>query len=150
MSNEFKFAAIQLTSTDNISKNLHDTEKLVKRAVESGAKLVGLPENFAYMGTDSERRQKVHDLEDICYEFTSYLASSYKTCLFGGGTPFQCKETGNTYNRLTCFDKYGNHQATYDKINLFKAMLPSGDVYDESICKPWLTQACSNRRARFM
>ena len=64
MNKKFKFAAIQLTSTSDISNNLHKTELLVKRAAESGAKLIGLPENFAYMGTDSERKKKVNNLSN--------------------------------------------------------------------------------------
>ena len=134
MSKKFRFAAIQLTSTTNIDENLQNVEDLVKCSVESGAALVGLPENFAYMGTDLERLRNINSLEPICYEFTSYLASRFKVCIYGGGTPFKCNETGSVFNRLTCFDKNGSHLASYDKINLFKANLPSGDVYDESVC----------------
>ena len=45
-----KCAAIQMASSPNVSFNLIEAEKLIAEAVDAGAKLVALPENFALMG----------------------------------------------------------------------------------------------------
>src|SRR5690349_16657186 len=49
-------AAIQLTSTDDVAKNLDACTRLISEAASSGAKLIGLPENFAYLGSDRDHR----------------------------------------------------------------------------------------------
>ncbi len=49
-------AAIQLTSTDDVGKNLDICARLIGEAAASGAKLIGLPENFAYLGSDRDHR----------------------------------------------------------------------------------------------
>ena len=43
-------AAIQMVSTDNVSENLQQAEKLIEEAVTKRAKLITLPENFPLMG----------------------------------------------------------------------------------------------------
>ena len=49
-------AAIQLTSTDDVAENLETSTRLVAEAAAAGAKLIGLPENFAYLGSDRDHR----------------------------------------------------------------------------------------------
>jgi len=49
-------AAIQLTSTEDVGKNLQTSVRLVKQAASAGAQLIGLPENFAYLGSDLDHR----------------------------------------------------------------------------------------------
>ena len=43
-------AAIQMVSTDTVSKNLELSEKLIEEAAIKKAKLITLPENFPLMG----------------------------------------------------------------------------------------------------
>lgn len=45
-----KVAAIQMASGPNVQANLDEAEKFIKIAVQQGAELVVLPENFAIMG----------------------------------------------------------------------------------------------------
>jgi predicted amidohydrolase len=52
-------AAIQLTSTDDVTRNLETSARLVAEAAASGAKLIGLPENFAYLGSDRDHRLSI-------------------------------------------------------------------------------------------
>jgi nitrilase len=46
-------AVIQLCSQDDVPKNLARAVALVGEAARSGAQLVVLPENFAYMGDEA-------------------------------------------------------------------------------------------------
>jgi predicted amidohydrolase len=49
-------AAIQMTSTEDVAANLDRCRDLVGEAAGAGASLVGLPENFAYLGGDQDHR----------------------------------------------------------------------------------------------
>jgi len=48
-------AALQMTSVPNLQKNLAQAEELIDLAVRQGAELVGLPENFSFMGEEKEK-----------------------------------------------------------------------------------------------
>ena len=55
MPRKSRVAAIQMASSPNVSANLLEARRLIQEAVdESGANLVVLPENFAFMG-DQDR-----------------------------------------------------------------------------------------------
>ena len=47
--------AVQMTSTADRAKNIDTAVRLINEAADLGAKLVGLPENFAFMGRDEDR-----------------------------------------------------------------------------------------------
>src|SRR3954466_13521152 len=59
-------AAIQLTSTDDVARNLARSTTLVGDAASAGARLVGLPENFAYLGSggDGDHRLSIAEVID--------------------------------------------------------------------------------------
>jgi len=46
----FKAACIQLASGSNVNANLLEGQRLMEHAALEGARLIVLPENFAYMG----------------------------------------------------------------------------------------------------
>ena len=45
-----RIAAVQMVSGPEVEANLREAERLAECAVEAGARLVALPENFALMG----------------------------------------------------------------------------------------------------
>src|SRR5690349_18343022 len=51
----YLMGAVQMTSTADRAKNLDTALRLLGEAADLGAKLVGLPENFGYMGPEPER-----------------------------------------------------------------------------------------------
>lgn len=63
-------AAIQLTSVPDLHKNLAQAEELIELAVRQGAELVGLPENFSYMG---EEKDKLAQGDAIALESEKFL-----------------------------------------------------------------------------
>lgn len=63
-------AAIQLTSVPDLQKNLAQAEELIELAVRQGAELVGLPENFSYMG---EEKDKLAQGDAIALESEKFL-----------------------------------------------------------------------------
>src|SRR5450432_2859372 len=52
-------AALQLTSTEDVAANLARCAALARAAAAAGASLIGLPENFAYLGTDRDHRLSI-------------------------------------------------------------------------------------------
>ena len=49
-------AAVQMTSGEDVEANLDRCRELVREAANAGALVVGLPENFAYLGGDQDHR----------------------------------------------------------------------------------------------
>ena len=52
---DFLAAAVQLTSTSQPEQNFSAAEEQIELAVRRGAEIIGLPENFAFIGQDSKR-----------------------------------------------------------------------------------------------
>ena len=48
----YLLGAIQMTSTADRARNMATAMRLLHQAADLGARLVGLPENFAFMGRD--------------------------------------------------------------------------------------------------
>ena len=52
---DFLVAALQITSTSNVEANFAEAEEQIELAARRGAELIGLPENFAFLGEDDEK-----------------------------------------------------------------------------------------------
>ncbi|MCX5943122.1 MAG: carbon-nitrogen hydrolase family protein [Cyanobacteria bacterium] len=127
----FLAAAIQLTSTSDPEANWAAAEEQIELAVRRGAELVGLPENFAFMGPDALRLDLSPMLAERSQKFLVTMARRYQVALLGGGYPAPAGE-GQTFNRADLVSKDGQLLARYDKIHLFDVDLPDGNTYRES------------------
>ena len=127
----FLAAAVQLTSTPDPDANLAAAEEQIELAARRGAELVGLPENFAFMGDDQQRLQLAPELAERCSRFLVTMARRYQVTLLGGGFPVPAAE-GATFNRAELVNHEGQVLARYDKIHLFDVDLPDGTTYRES------------------
>lgn len=124
-------AAVQLTSTPDPDANFAAAEEQIELAARRGAELVGLPENFAFMGDDSLRLELAPSLAERCSRFLVTMARRYQVTLLGGGFPVPAGE-GLTSNRAELVGREGELLARYDKIHLFDVNLPDGISYRES------------------
>ena len=127
----FLAAAVQLTSTPDPDANLAAAEEQIELAARRGAELVGLPENFAFMGEDARRLELAAELAERCSRFLVTMARRYQVTLLGGGFPVPAGE-GQTFNRAELVSSEGQLLASYDKIHLFDVDLPDGNTYRES------------------
>jgi nitrilase len=127
----FLAAALQLTSTSDPEANFAAAEEQIEMAARRGAELVGLPENFAFMGDDQRRLELAPTLTERCERFLVTMARRYQVTLLGGGFPVPAGE-GCTYNRAELVDPEGQLLARYDKIHLFDVDIPDGSTYRES------------------
>jgi predicted amidohydrolase len=141
-------AAIQLTSTDDVAKNLDTCGRLISEAAASGAKLIGLPENFAYLGSDRDHRlslaERVGDDETGPRAAGPILTAMRRAAqqagawLLLGGFP----EIGHTptadgalqriRNTSVLLSPDGDVTAVYRKIHLFDVDVPGGLRFRES------------------
>ena len=66
---DFLVAALQITSTSNVQANFTEAEEQIELAVRRGAEIIGLPENFAFLGDDDEKLQLASELSTKCNNF---------------------------------------------------------------------------------
>lgn len=125
-------AALQLTSTSNPEVNFSAAEEQIELASRRGAELIGLPENFAFMGDDEKRLEISSSLAQQCSRFLVTMARRYQVVLLGGGFPVPLDGSQRTLNRAELVGRDGQLLARYDKIHLFDVDLPEGNTYRES------------------
>ena len=129
---DFLSAAVQLTSTSDPESNFIAAEEQIELAARRGAELVGLPENFAFMGEDAARLALAPSLADQCSRFLVTMARRYQVVILGGGFPVPHGDGSHTLNRAELVGRDGQLLARYDKIHLFDVDLPDGIPYRES------------------
>lgn len=124
-------AAIQMTSLPDLDKNLAQAEDHIELAVRQGAELIGLPENFPFLG---EEEDKIKQADTICEKSTRFLktmAQRYQITLLGGGFPVPV-EPGRVHNTALLIGPDGQELTRYQKVHLFDVNVPDGNTYQES------------------
>jgi predicted amidohydrolase len=94
-----------------------------------------LPENFAFMGSEAEKRELAEALGDAeapIQRALSDLARAEGCALIAGGMPIRSNDASRPYNASLAFDASGELAASYRKIHLFDVELPDGTHYRES------------------
>ncbi|MFM8293677.1 MAG: nitrilase-related carbon-nitrogen hydrolase, partial [Microcystaceae cyanobacterium] len=62
-------AALQMTSKPDLAQNLAVAEELIELAVRRGAELIGLPENFAFLGNEATKLQQAAAIAEQTEKF---------------------------------------------------------------------------------
>jgi predicted amidohydrolase len=142
-------AAVQLTSTEDVDANLDRCRELVREAAGAGALIVGLPENFAYLGGDQDHRLAIAEelpapgaTMDATAASTpgpilramQELARNTGVWLILGGFP-ERGQGKKIRNSAALIDPDGRVAAVYRKIHLFDvdlAAVPGGKKFSES------------------
>ncbi len=128
-------ACIQMASGPNVGANLLEAERLIGMAVDKGAKLIVLPENFAIMGKEESDKVAVRESDDggPIQDFLSQQATKQGIWLVGGTVPMVAKADNKIRAACLLYDDQGNLAARYDKIHLFDVSLVDSDErYAES------------------
>jgi predicted amidohydrolase len=130
-------AAAQMTSTEDVTANLARSAAITRDAAAAGATLVGLPENFAYLGGDRDHRLSIAEsLEDGAtpgpiLAAMQALARETGAWLLLGGFPERASAT-HIRNTSVLLRADGSIAATYRKIHLFDVDVPGGKRFRES------------------
>jgi deaminated glutathione amidase len=135
--NPLRAAAVQLTSTDDVDRNLSRCQALVTEARAAGAELVGLPENFAFLGSDRDHRASIAESTDDdaagpILSAMRQLARTTGVWLLLGGFPEKGWRPGSIRNTSLLLNPAGVIAARYRKVHLFDVDVPGGMQFRES------------------
>ncbi|MCC2666801.1 MAG: hypothetical protein K0S63_717 [Gammaproteobacteria bacterium] len=129
-----KVAAIQMTSSYDVKKNLAVASELIGQAAQQGAKLAVLPENFAIMGqTDFDKialREKKG--QGPLQDFLAAQALRHGIWIVGGTIPLEAVDSHKVRAACLVYNNQGKEVAQYDKIHLFDVTVSENEVYQES------------------
>jgi deaminated glutathione amidase len=125
-------AVIQLSSQDDVPKNLERVAHWVGEATRAGAELVALPENFAFMGEESQKCTIAEDERGPITSAIRKLAEAHRTWVIAGGMPEASGDAERPFNTSLLVDPRGTIVARYRKMHLFDVDLPDGTRLLES------------------
>ena len=126
-------AVIQLNSQSDVGDNLARARAEIRNAARAGAKLVVLPENFAFMGEEDDKRKIAEDLgTGPIAAFLREAAKSEGIFLIGGGMPEASSDPARPFNTSVMASPAGEIVASYRKVHLFDVDLPDGTQALES------------------
>lgn len=127
-----RIAAAQMTSGADKAHNLDVATRLIRKAAESGAQLVGLPENFSWMGPEPERAENAETVEGATLARMAELARSLKISVLAGSVLETGAPGGRLFNTSALFGPDGARLGLYRKIHLFDVEVGDGQTYRES------------------
>ena len=130
-----KIAGIQMASGPNVNANLIEVGRLINLAVEAGAELIVLPENFAIMGMKEQDKVKIRETlgKGPIQDFLAEQARKYGVWLVGGTIPLQASDPNKVRAACLLYDDKGQVTAHYDKAHLFDVhIFQSDENYNES------------------
>ena len=125
-------AAAQMTSGPDKAANLDAATRLVRQAASLGARLVGLPENFSWMGPEEARSEAAEPLEGPTLSHMAQLARELRLTLLAGSVLETGAPQGRLFNTSVLFGPEGQRLAVYRKIHLFDVEVGDGQTYRES------------------
>jgi predicted amidohydrolase len=130
-----KVAAIQMVSCSAVGPNLMTMQMLVNQAVEQGAQLIVLPENFAFMGNKDQDKLLIQEKigSGRIQDFVAKCAQAHGVWIVAGTIPVTTDDPNKVASACLVFDGNGKQVARYDKIHLFDVFLgATGETYQES------------------
>lgn len=128
-----RIAAVQMTSTPDMSHNLETAERFITQAAQAGATLVALPEYFCLMGHSETDKvtQRETDGDGRVQDFLARMAQQQGIWLVGGTLPLVAPEPDKVKNTVLVYNPQGERCARYDKIHLF-SFNKGTETYDEA------------------
>lgn len=130
-------AAIQMSSQGDVVENLRIANQQVEEAARRGARVVVLPENFAFMGNEEEKRGLAESLDSPSHsgpiiDSLASAATKSGVWVIGGGMPTRSPDPARPFNTCVVVAPDGRVAAHYHKLHLFDVELADGSAYRES------------------
>lgn len=120
-----------MCSGQDIQVNLAEAKYLVEDAIDQGAQLVALPENFSYLDQEGKKIETAENLETgPAVQLLRELARTHSVYIVGGTVPLSSNE--RVTNTCLVFGPNGDVVARYDKIHLFDIQLDDAHSFMES------------------
>lgn len=126
-------AALQMNSQDDVASNLQRAEALVREAARAGARVVVLPEAFAFLGRESEKANIAEQLggDGVIMTALRKWCRELQVSVVAGGLPEKAPE-GPPYNSSVVLNPAGEVLCSYRKLHLFNVSLDDGTTWFES------------------
>lgn len=128
----YLLGAVQMTSTADAARNVDTAIRLVHEAADLGARLVALPENFAYMGPEDGRIATAEPIDGPTMARLQEVARARAIHLVAGSISERSSNPKMTANTSCLIADDGTLVAHYRKIHLFDVNIPDGARYAES------------------
>jgi predicted amidohydrolase len=112
-------AAIQMTSTTDVDRNVALATRLVRKAAGAGADLVALPENFSYLRSEGSKVQFRTSLDGDLVTSMGALARELRCHLLLGSIPESRPRGKKIHNTSVLLGPDGAIHTIYRKIHLF-------------------------------
>jgi nitrilase len=128
-------AAIQMTTTADVGRNLAVAGALLQQARERGAGVAALPENFAFMGLAEADKLGVAEDDGAgpVQDALAGLARQLGLWIVAGTLPVRAPGEARVAAACLVFDADGRRVARYDKVHLFDVAIPGREErYQES------------------
>jgi predicted amidohydrolase len=131
-------AAVQMTATDDLARNLATCKERIGEAAAAGARLVILPECFAFLGQKEGDKLAIAEVLDPAkpgpiLTMLAEAATRHGAWIVGGGLPeIVPGDAKRTYNTAAVIAPDGRIAARYRKVHLFDVDIPGGAVLRES------------------
>lgn len=128
------WAAVQMSSQGDLDENLAAALRGVHEAADRGAGVVLLPENFAFMGDEEQKRNLAETLEGDGPIVSALrgVARERRLTVIAGGMPERSADPARPFNTCAAFGPDGRLLARYRKVHLFDVDLADGTSYRES------------------
>ena len=136
MSDALRIGAVQLNCQAEVQPNLTECRHQVSAAAKLGARVVVLPENFAYLGPETGKRDIAERLGDDAAPIQRAVAEMARDAgvtVVAGGLPEASSDPKRPHNTCAVYDADGSLVAAYRKIHLFDVELPDGTELLESV-----------------
>lgn len=124
-----------MASGSNLAGNLGEAERLIALAVQAGARVVQLPESFAFMGEKDTDVLKLTEAEGVgqIQNFLADQAARHQIWLIGGTVPLQAEDERHVKAACLVYNERGEQVLRYDKLHLFDVELKdTRETYSES------------------
>ena len=137
MASKTTVGIVQMCATADVAANVDSTLSLVAEAATAGARVVLVPEAFAFIGSERERNTHLEKVPQQDEEPGPILRRCIETAqaanahLVLGGFPEQAPD-GRAFNTCIHLQPDGSIAAAYRKIHLFDVDLADGTRMHES------------------
>jgi predicted amidohydrolase len=125
-------AAVQMTSTADVERNLSEAERLTSLAAARGARFVALPENFAFLRSEGQPIAEPQALDGPWVRRMAGLARRLEITLLLGSLPEAVPGDSRVRNTSVLLGPDGATLSVYRKIHLFDIALPGLEHLKES------------------
>lgn len=128
-----KVAVAQTNSQDDVEANLKVAQRLIEQAAGAGAKLILLPENFAFMGNEYDKLDIAEKIGNgQIQNSVARFAQKNKIWIIAGTIPIESNANNKVYAASMLYDDNGEMVCRYDKIHLYDVKVSDSEAYTES------------------